>query len=288
MELEKKNAPFNAVAEEYDAEFSRHPLGRAKRDLVHTWLTPLLTPETRVLELNGGTGEDALFLAPQVASIITTDASEGMLDVAREKLDAALPNDLPRPRLGVLRIEELWEESLRDADTLTLVQSNAPYDLILSNFDGLNCVEDHNATARALHRLVRPGGDLVLVFMTRHPWMEKVRDLLRGDFRRMLRGRGVIDGTEVAIGEGNTIQTWFPPVVDVIDAFRGAGFDTVEIRAIGLLLPPTTMKDFYLRHQKLFNKIAPTDRLISRLPIINRIGDHVLLHLRRSDMCEVA
>ena len=90
----------------------------------------------RVLEMNCGTGEDALWLAHRGVQVLATDASPAMLRVAESKL-AASPGSAPA-QLARLAWEELGTFEA------------GPFDGVLSNFGGLNCVGDLRAAACAL------------------------------------------------------------------------------------------------------------------------------------------
>ncbi|MFN8181110.1 MAG: methyltransferase domain-containing protein [Bacteroidia bacterium] len=85
--------PFDAVAQAYDQQFTRSATGRLQRERVHRFIEtmPLLKKPARVLELNCGTGEDALWLARKGHQVTATDNSAGMLDAAREKFRNADP-----------------------------------------------------------------------------------------------------------------------------------------------------------------------------------------------------
>lgn len=286
IDLSEPRSPFCAVAGEYDRKFTHQPLGVSKRRLVHEYLAPLLSPESRVLELNCGTGEDAVILSAEVASILSTDASGEMIRVAREKAEGSElpPREGNSPRFAVATIENI-ASGASDVVEEELA-TRGPFDVVFSNFDGFNCVEQHDRIAIGLLRTLRPGGHLILVFMTRHPLLEKVRDLLRGRFGRVVAGRGGESGGMVPIGSGNTIRTWFPSVRGIERAFMRAGFIPRDRRAIGLFLPPTTMNDFYGRHRRIFDLLERLERPLAGLPVLNRCGDHVLLHLVRPEMCE--
>ena len=273
--------PFSHVASAYDREFTAHPLGRRKRNLVYRRLAPLLDSSSRLLELNGGTGEDARWLSSRCGSLLTTDASPAMLQETNRKLfggDGVSAEHQRRVQTGLLRIEELWGEE--SGSGVRLVEDGSPYSLILSNFDGVNCIAERAKMAEALADLLQPNGDLLLIFMARHTIFEKLESLLRGNFRRAWRGRGAIDGTMVPIGGGASITTWFPSIREVITTFREHRFRLIRTEAIGLLTPPTTRKEFYRRHQSLYRSLQPIEDLLATLPVQNRSGDHVLLHFR--------
>src|ERR1700684_152928 len=76
---------FDLLAEEYDTEFTRTLVGRAQRDAVWNVLDRHFKAGQRMLELNCGTGEDAVHLAHRGIRVVGCDASEKMIEVARRR-----------------------------------------------------------------------------------------------------------------------------------------------------------------------------------------------------------
>ena len=75
-------SPFDTLAETYDADFSSSAIGLMQRKRVWKWLVPLLNESGRslnILEINCGTGEDAIRLASMGHRVIATDASAAMI-----------------------------------------------------------------------------------------------------------------------------------------------------------------------------------------------------------------
>src|SRR5439155_27048295 len=103
-----------------------------------------------ILELNCGTGEDALYLARRGVHVMATDASEPMLHIARQKAQQAGLSD----RIDVCRmtIEALTTAGWPDAPCLPRA-----FDGALSNFGGLNCVANLPRVAEGLAACLRPG-----------------------------------------------------------------------------------------------------------------------------------
>ena len=255
---------FDPVAYRYDADFTDTPLGRRQRELVHRYVRPLIGKGIRVLELNCGTGEDAVWMAAQGAEVLATDISTGMLQVAEQKGKAA----------GVaITFQQL---ALQDVGAFVLPAGHPGFDLIFSNFDGLNCLPNLDFFPDAVARLLRPGGHAMVVLMNPICAAELVGFFLRGRFQmatqRLRRG-----GVAAHIGDNHVAQTWFHPVWKVKRAF-GKRFRFRTIAAIGLTTPPTLMRDWYHRHQRFFRRLFPIeDRLIGVFPF-NRLGDHTLIH----------
>ncbi|WP_315817338.1 methyltransferase domain-containing protein [Paraflavitalea speifideaquila] len=82
-----KQAAFDVLAADYDTSFSHSLTGHAQRMVSRAWLQSFLAGKgtLRILEINCGTGEDALWLASLGHTVIATDQSERMIGEAREK-----------------------------------------------------------------------------------------------------------------------------------------------------------------------------------------------------------
>ena len=78
---EIKGVPNDHIASTYDASFTRTPIGQLQRKQVWTYLEKI-TLELKgldILELNCGTGEDAVLFSEKGFYIVATDVSEEML-----------------------------------------------------------------------------------------------------------------------------------------------------------------------------------------------------------------
>src|ERR1700724_3737375 len=76
-------AAFDGVADSYDEVFTYSTIGRAQRRTVWDKLLAAFPPESRILELNCGTGEDARYLVQRGRSVGACDASHSMIEVAK-------------------------------------------------------------------------------------------------------------------------------------------------------------------------------------------------------------
>ncbi len=262
-------APFDAVARDYDQVFTRTPLGRRQRAVVHRYLERIMRPEFRVLELNCGTGEDAVWLAQRSAEVLATDISAEMVAVAAAKARQAGVEDRCRARL--LAIEALGTPG-------ETIGGQERFDLIFSDFDGINCVHDIAPLPARMARHLVPGGHVVLVYMNPVCAMEIAANLVRGRVGRAFQRFGRA-GVGAHIGDGATVHTWFHPIHDVCSAFAPA-FHLRHVEAVGLVTPPTLMRDFFGRHERAFRRLYPLEDLLSAVAPFNRMGDHVMLHFQ--------
>ena len=145
---------FDSLAAKYDDLFTRSMIGRAQRGAVWDILTNTFEPGSHILELNCGTGEDALFLAKHDISVVACDASERMIETARQRMQCEDPG-------APIQFKLLATEHLSKLDRGDL------FDGAFSNFSGLNCVADLNQTARDLAALVAMGAPVLICLSTR-------------------------------------------------------------------------------------------------------------------------
>jgi len=248
------------MAAGYDGRFTATLIGGMMRKAVWARCAVRFAVGSRILEMNCGTGEDALWLAQRGVRVLATDVSPAMLRVAQEKLADA-------PRAALTRFQRLaWE----DLDTL----DEGPFDGVLSNFGGLNCVADLGGAAHALAAKLRTGAAALLCVMGPVvPW-EWIWFLARGDsaraFRRLRRG-----GTEWS---GITVH--YPSIVEMRRAFAPQ-FRVLRVSAIGSLLPPPYTEKWTERFPRAIAALDRMERRFETLWPLPALADHYLMELER-------
>ncbi len=257
--------PFDAMAPGYDAAFTDTPVGRQLRELVWERLDALFAPGEQVLEIGCGTGEDAARLARRGVHVTGTDASPGMIEVARAKLACAAPGG--RADLRVVPMENLVREF-----------GGTRFDGVLSNFGAVNCARDLARTVEEVATLVRPGGVLLWVPMGRHvPW-EWAWYLARGDWRRARRryARGGADWRGLRIHY---------PTPRELTALLAPRFDVTAIRPLGAALPPSYAAGWAETFTRAFDVLARLERRAFRARRLGRalasVADHYLVEAVR-------
>jgi ubiquinone/menaquinone biosynthesis C-methylase UbiE len=253
-------AAFDRLAEGYDRIFTDSLIGRAQRDAVWKVLIRTFQKNDNILELNCGTGEDAIFLAGKGISVFACDASQQMIDRAEQRLRHTSPQvsavfcELPTERIGELHPE-------------------TQFDGAFSNFSGLNCVADLSVVASSIERLIRQNGRLVLCFSTRFCLIEILYYLIRGQWRKALRRcKGY---TEVTLDD---VQfTVYYPTVRQIRRHFAPGFRLYSRTGIGVAVPPSYLEPWARRHPGIFRLLCRLEGLLATLPFFRSTGDHVLL-----------
>lgn len=253
--------PFDELARDYDAEFSHTVLGGLLRGRTHAEMLRFFKPGDRLLEINCGTGEDAVFLAQQGIAVTATDASMAMTRCAQTKIDRQGLND--RVAVRHCRFDEL-DSALED---------QRGFDGVISNFGGINCSTDLKALAAALSLRVKSEGRLFLCIMGRVvPW-EWLYLGCRGKFARVrqrLSGRMPWRGMEIR---------YYTPA-EVIDCFSPY-CDPVRLCGLGFLLPPSFAKSLVARHPGFFQLLNRWETRLQSLGPIPYLSDHYMLTLKR-------
>jgi ubiquinone/menaquinone biosynthesis C-methylase UbiE len=241
-------APFDKLAEQYDALWTGSAVGRLQREAVWRAIDPLFLPGDSVLDLGCGTGEDALHLMASGVTVHGIDSSPAMVRIARAR--------------GV---------NARTLPIEALDQVVGRYDGAISNFGALNCVPRLNAVADALGRVVRPGGRVALCLMSRCCVWETCHYLARGArgkaFRRWRAG-----GSPSSIG----VHVLYPSVRRVTRAFL-RNFSLTRWYGIGLLVPPSYID----LSAPALTRLAAIDRRIAGLPLLRAMADHRLFVFTR-------
>jgi ubiquinone/menaquinone biosynthesis C-methylase UbiE len=258
--------PFDAVADSYDQTFAESLVGRAQREVVWAALDRLFRPRQRILEINCGTGVDAVRLASRGVSVVACDVAPRMIEVARRRALAARPEASVEFR--VLATEEIGR-----------IRAEAPFDGVLSNFAGLNCVRNWRAVARDLARLIRPQGVAVFCVFGRFCLWEVCWYLCHGRLRKAFR-RVRAGGSVAQIGGNREVRVYYPSAEALRRSFA-PDFRLVEWRGVGVSVPPSYVEPLARRFPTILKNLAALDQRFSGVPIVRFLGDHILVVLKR-------
>src|SRR5947199_5255208 len=112
IEIESKALKaFNNQANSFDSQFESNPIVQYKRARVSNHLLAYLKPESYILELNSGTGNDALFFAKQGHFIHATDISYCMQRVLKDKVEkAGLNENISAELCSFTQLDKLHEK----------------------------------------------------------------------------------------------------------------------------------------------------------------------------------
>src|ERR1700721_1115952 len=80
--IDSAQAYWDAAAETYDLDFGNTLIGRAQRESIWKEIGKVFTAGQRILELNCGTGIDAVFLADRGVRVLACDIAPRMIALA--------------------------------------------------------------------------------------------------------------------------------------------------------------------------------------------------------------
>ncbi len=254
---------FDIIALDYDRVFTHSAIGKAQRSQVLRQMERCFAPGSHVLEINCGTGEDALALARNGVRVSAYDASPEMVSTANRKLsDEVFSSNV---QFLVLRNEHLF-------------QLEGHFDGVLSNFAGLNCSFDWSSIADQLARLVKPGGHVLLCILGRMCLWEMVHSLLRGRLRKAFRRAR--RGPSVACIEGTPLNIIYPSVSEVRQLFSSR-FELSGWRGVGVFIPPSYCEPHVVKRKGMLSLLTSLDSWFAHLPGMRCWGDHILFDFVR-------
>jgi ubiquinone/menaquinone biosynthesis C-methylase UbiE len=111
-----------------------------------------LSPGMSAVDIGGGTGRLSILLADMVGSVVVTDPSAGMVQVARERIEAAGLGD----RLRAVQVD------------LTTDRLDGAYDVVWSSM-ALHHVQDLDGLLRSVAGLLVDGGRLCIADLDEDP-----------------------------------------------------------------------------------------------------------------------
>ena len=253
---------FSRTAEKYDTFAIDHPNQTRMRSKVYASVERFVPAGSRILELNAGTGTDAVELARRGYTVHATDISPGMLVRLKEK---------------VYRLDLSSRVTVQQCSFTDLEQINgAPFDAMFSNFGGLNCIPDLSVVVRQLPKVLRPGGIVTWVLMP-PVCLWEMAEIFRGHPRLAFR-RFAPAGTSAHLEGLNFTVYYFAPA-KVLRWF-GDPYTCLAIEGLSVITPTAESKSFAKRYVRLYRVLSwIDDRLAARRPW-RGWGDFFIITLR--------
>lgn len=259
-------AGFDKAALTYDEEFESLPATKRLRRKVWDIYYRYFKEGDTLLELNCGTGTDAIELASNGMRIVATDASVQMIAATARKIRGTALNRLIRPiHLSFHRLSALY---------------GTQFDGAYSNLGGLNCTSRLDRVAADLAVLVKPGKHVILCLMSDFSLWETLSFTVRGKLTAARRRKAPYGVLADIKGEKVWVHYYSPAEVQRrLSSF----FELVEMRGLNIFSPPPTSR---LAHQVLGGTVHLIEALEDTIPRNTRIqawGDHVVYVFRRRE-----
>jgi ubiquinone/menaquinone biosynthesis C-methylase UbiE len=251
----------------FDEIYSNHTIINYKRERVRNHVLNFLPQRSNILELNSGTGEDAIFFAKLGHRVNATDISIGMQNVLREKIEKK-------------NLQDTISTELCSYTELNKLQNKGPYDLIFSNFAGLNCTDKLPGVLTSFNSLLKPGGVVTLVMLSKFCLWETAL-LVRGKFKTATRRFFSRNGRKAKV-EDVFFSCWYYNPSYIMKKLR-QNFEVLNVEGLCTIVPPSYIENFAEKHPRAWKYLKnKEDNYKSKWPW-KFIGDYYILSLRKKD-----
>jgi len=262
--LQHTREAFNIIAPAFDESDKSNPILLWMRKVVYEIYLQNIKPGDRVLELNSGTGIDAVYLAEKGINVYATDISDVMIGILRK--NAAKQIAAGTIAAGIYPFSEIGKIE------------KSGFDAAISNFGGLNCISDFRQLSEDLYSKLKPGGKFIAVVMNDFcPW-EIFYYLLKLDFKNAFR-RFNKGGIDAALDDEKVKTFYFSPKKFAKDFEQH--FEIAKIYAHGLYTPSPYLLGIYKRIKPVVKLWMKLDEIVKGIFPFNRFGDHFIIVLRR-------
>lgn len=259
---------FDHIAKNYDQEFTYSEIGKRQRNAVYRYLKRL-SNKLNILELNCGTGEDALWFAKRGNTVLATDISEKMIKVGQEKAKGI--DNITFRQLDINNINVI----LSNPETS---EEKSKFNLIFSNFGGLNCLnkEELHTFFNSASNILSKKGKLILIIMPKNTLWESLYFLLKGQFKNAFR-RNTNKDINVNV-EGKDVKTWYYNPKKIKELSKDK-FIIIRKKPIGFFIPPSYLENYFKKHERLLRILDQLEKRIGKFGFLSRFSDHYLIEL---------
>lgn len=230
-------ASFDQSASTYDKAFTNTCIGRKQRNHVWEYLSKHLNETDKkldILELNCGTGEDAIWMAGHGHNIVATDISVKMLEASNKKIVmAGLDKQVMTKQLDLTKAKNF--------------KSEQKFDLVFSNFGGLNCLsfDELKSLSSTIKTWLKKDAKLIFVVMPKFTQLDSWYRLIKFQWASRKERRSGF--TEVKLNDSH-VSCYYHNLEEIKSAFQD--FKLEEYNTVGFL--PSYFESFIEKHPRLY------------------------------------
>ena len=256
------NRAFTKQSDGYDCYDASNAILIWMRRQVRGHVLSHLKQNSSILELNAGTGLDAVFFAEQGHRVYATDLSDGMIRQIQKKITDR-------------KLEDTVTVKQCSYTELNLIPVTG-FDYVFSNFGGLNCIPDLTRVIKQLPPLLKPGAIITFVLMPRIcPW--EISKILKGKWRAAFR-RFNKKGAPSHL-EGEYFPTFYFTPSQAVKAF-GPDFKKIDLQGLAGFSPPPYAEKFPVTYPKIYRLLTWLDEKTSRFPLCRSYADHFIVTMQ--------
>ncbi|MBT1704251.1 class I SAM-dependent methyltransferase [Chryseosolibacter indicus] len=259
--------PFDHIASAYNSAFSNGAINQLQRKRLWHYVEEII-PELsgfEMLELNFGSGEDAVLFGERGFNIVATDIGCETLKLTDKKAEQ-------------FSMQHSISARYLDLETLDETLFDKKFDLIFSNFGGLNCINPTSLKTliQKIPSILNPGGRFIAVVMPRICIWETMFFGLRLQFKKAFR-RLLSTRTDSDFEEPD-FKTWYYSPSQ-IKGLSKKYFTPRAVRPIGIALPSSLLEEFFSLRKKLLFKLNKIERT-ANLSFLSGVSDYFVIDLQ--------
>lgn len=260
--------PFDHIASTYDSLYTHSPIGLLQRKRVWKYIENILPDLSgyEMLELNCGTGEDAVLFDDGGLNIVATDISVEMLKVTEKKAEQ-------------FSMQNKISSHFLDLETLNENLFDKKFDLIFSNFGGINSINPASLKSlfNKLPSMLNPGGRFVGVVMPRFCAWEAMFFLLRCQFGKAFRRFTSKDVPSEIPGTGAKMWYYHP---SQLKTWSKGKFRLVSLRPVGVALPPVYLERFFSVKKRWLLRLNRIEKKFHKSSLFSGLADNYIIDLQ--------
>ena len=260
---------FDHIAQSYDQSFTYTAVGMAQRKLVCNYFEKIISNQSglNILELNCGTGEDAVWLAQKGHNVMATDISGLMLNQVEIKaIQHNLTDKLKFQVVDIQLIDKIFIEE--------------KFDLVFSNFGGFNCLSQEDLCLffqSTLPKLLKANGKFIGVIMPKFCCWESVYFLVKLEFSKVFR-RFSKKPLEASLGSGVSIKTWYFSPKNVQESLP-KNLTITHKQPIGFFIPPSYLNSIFEKRKLVLKFLEKLENWAIKIPFLAKASDHFLIEI---------
>ena len=256
---------FSKQSVVFDELYASDRIIQYKRERVRAHVQRYAKPNGKILELNAGTGEDAIYFARHGYRVHATDIAIGMQNVLEQKVaDHHLSDSISNEICSYTELETLINKG--------------PYDHIFSNFAGLNCTNRLDKVLASFSPLLEANGVVTLVVLPEFCLWEFAL-LLKGKWKTAFRRFAGKKGARSHI-EGEYFTCWYYNPSFIIKALKNE-FELLSVEGLCTFVPPSYIEGFAEKYPRLFARLCRMENRWKSLWPWRSIGDYYIISLRK-------
>ena len=171
------NLGFSSIYEEYETLSKENNCDIYRRNTIRKHVESFLNLEDTILEINAGSGIDAVYFAKNGYSVLATDIADNSETYINNKIKAE----------GLINLE-FQKSSFTNLKSI----GNKKFNHIFSNYGGLNCTASLEEIFSQFSHLLHPKGFVSLVIMPKYyPW--EMATFLKGNKNAFRRWKSLLD-----------------------------------------------------------------------------------------------